>query len=150
LPESAPFLLKKIVVFHTAKSVRLVSPVVAVVISFVAGPPRVKLQPPKEYPALDVVVLRARDSVESLSDPSETLVAVSEAGVELPSVLLSKTIVGFVAVVALADGGTDTSPAIVRIPVRTIAVVLFDSDMILVLATLAMIFPSAVRCVLPQ
>jgi hypothetical protein len=122
-----------------------VSPVVAVVISVVAAPPRVRLQPPKLYPALEVVVLLSRDSVESLREPSETRAAVSVAGVELPKVLLSKTIVGLAAVVALAEEGIAIRPAMASKPVRTTAVDFLDSDMILELRTVAMGFPSMIR-----
>jgi hypothetical protein len=135
-------------VFQTAKSVRVVSPVVAVVISVVAAAPRLRLQPPKLYPVLKVVVLLSRDAVDSLREPSETRVAVSVTGVELAKVLPSKTIVGFAAVVAVADVGIAISPAIVRRPVRTIAVVLFDSDMVLELRTVDMAFPSMALFVL--
>ena len=134
--------------FQTAKIVRVVSPVVEVVISVEAAPPRVRLQPPKAYPALEVVVLLARDSVDNLNEPSETRVAASETGVELPKVLISKTIVGLAAVVALADVGIAISPAMARTPVRTIAVVLFVSDVIFEFRTLDMAFPSMVRFVL--
>ncbi len=134
--------------FQTAKIVRVMSPVVAVVISVVAAPPRVRLQPPKLYPALEVVVLLSRDAVDSLREPSETRPAVSVAGVELPKVLLSKTIVGFAAVVAVADVGIAINPARVSRPVRTMAVVLFVSGVILELRTVDMAFPSMARFVL--
>jgi hypothetical protein len=91
------------------------------------------------------VVLLASDSVESLSEPSETRVAVSVAGVELPKVLLSKTIVGLAAVVALAEDGIAIRPARASKPVRTTAVDFLDSDMILELRTVAMGFPSMIR-----
>jgi hypothetical protein len=80
-------------VFQTAKSVRVVSPVVAVVISVVAAAPRLRLQPPKLYPVLEVVVLLASDSLESLSESADARNAVSVAGVVSPKVLVSKTIV---------------------------------------------------------
>jgi hypothetical protein len=137
-----------IVVFQTAKIVRVVSPVVAVVISVEAAPPRVRLQPPKAYPALDVVVLLARDSVESLNEPSETRVAVSDAGVELPKVLISKTIVGLAAVVALAEEGIEVRQAMASRPVRTREVVLFVSDVMFEPRNVDMAFPSMVRLVL--
>jgi hypothetical protein len=79
--------------------------------------------------------------VESLREPSETRVAVSVAGVVSPKVLLSKTIVGLAAVVALAEVGIAIRPARASRPVRTTAVVLFDSDIILELRTVAMGFP---------
>jgi hypothetical protein len=120
-----------------------VSPVVAVVISVVAAPPRVRLQPPKLYPALEVVVLLSRDAVESLREPSETRVAVSVAGVEFPKVLLSKTIVGLAAVVALAEEGIAIRPPMASKPVRTTAVDFLYSDMLLELRTVAIRFP---RC----
>jgi hypothetical protein len=132
-------------VFQTAKSVRVVSPVVAVVISVVAAAPRLRLQPPKLYPVLKVVVLLSRDAVESLREPSETRVAVSVTGVELAKVLPSKTIVGLAAVVALADEGIAVSPAMARRPARTIAVVLFNSGIVLELRTVDMAFPSMVH-----
>jgi hypothetical protein len=69
-------------------------------------------------------------------------------GVELAKVLPSKTIVGFAAVVAVADVGIAISPAIVRRPVRTIAVFLFDSDMVLELRAVDMAFPSMALFVL--
>jgi hypothetical protein len=137
-----------IAVFQTAKIVRVVSPVVAVVISVEAAPPRVRLQPPKAYPALEVVVLLARDSVDSRNEPSETRVAVSEAGVELPKVLISKTIVGLDAVVALAEEGIEVRQAMASRPVRTIEVVLFVSDVIFELRTVDTGFPLLVLFIL--
>ena len=86
--------------------------------------------------------------MESLSEPSDTRVEASEAGTDVAKVLPSKMMLGLAAVVALADVGIAISPAIVRRPVRTIAVVLFDSDMVLELRTVDMAFPSMVRLVL--
>jgi hypothetical protein len=142
LPESAPFLLYVIVVFQTAKSVRVVSLVVVVVISFVEAPPRVRLQPPNVYPLRVVVTVRARDSVESLR---ESRVAVSVAGTEVARVFPSNPIVGLAAVVALAEDGIAIKPAMASKPVRTTAVDFLDSDMILELRTVAMGFPSMIR-----
>jgi hypothetical protein len=79
--------------------------------------------------------------VESLSEPSDTRVEDSEAGTDVAKVLPSKMMLGLAAVVALADVGIAISPAIARRPVRTIAVVLFDSDMVLELRTVDMAFP---------
>ena len=62
--------------------------------------------------------------------------------------LPSKIMLGLAAVEALADVGIAISPAIVRRPVRTIAVVLFDSDMVLELRTVDMAFPSMALFVL--
>ncbi len=92
-----------------------------------------------------VAEVRARDSVETLSESADTRVDASEAGTEVAKVLPSKTIVGLAAVVALADEGIAVSPAKARRPVRTIAVLLFDSDMTLELRTVDMDFPSVVR-----
>jgi hypothetical protein len=72
----------------------------------------------------------------------------SEAGTEVAKVLPSKMMLGLAAVVALADVGIAISPAIVRRPVRTIAVVLFDSYMVLELRTVDMAFPSMALFVL--
>jgi hypothetical protein len=69
-------------------------------------------------------------------------VEASEAGTDVAKVLPSKMMLGLAAVVALADVGIAISPAIVRRPVRTIAVVLFDSYMVLELRTVDMTFPS--------
>ena len=80
--------------------------------------------------------------MESLSEPSDTRVEASEAGTDVAKVLPSKMMLGLAAVVALADVGIAISPAIVRRPVRTIAVVLFDSYMVLELRTVDMTFPS--------
>jgi hypothetical protein len=88
-----------------------------------------------------VTAVRARDAVESLREPSETRVAVSVAGTEVASVFPSKTIVGLAAVVALAEVGIAVRPARASRPVRTTAVVLFVSDIILELRTVAMGFP---------
>ena len=83
--------------------------------------------------------------METLSESAETRVASSDAGTDVAKVLGSKTIVGLAAVVALADEGIAVSPAMARRPVRTIAVVLFDSDMTIELRTVDMAFPSMVR-----
>jgi hypothetical protein len=66
----------------------------------------------------------------------------SEAGTDVAKVLPSKMMLGLAAVLALADVGIAISPAIVSRPVRTIAVVLFDSDMVLELRTVDIAFPS--------
>jgi hypothetical protein len=95
-----------------------------------------------------VTTVLASDSVESRSEASETLVAVSDAGAEVAKVLPSKIMLGLAAVVALADVGIAISPAMARRPVRTMAVVLFDSDIFLELRTVDMAFPSMVRFVL--
>ena len=145
VPESAELVEYVIVVFQTAKIVRVVSPVVAVVISLVATPPRVRPHPPKVYPLRVVVTVLARDSVDNLNESAETRVDASDAGTEAAKVLPSKTIVGLAAVVALADVGIEVSPARASKPVRTIAVVLFDSDMTLELRTVDIAFPSVVR-----
>jgi hypothetical protein len=89
-----------------------VSPVVAVVISFVAAPPRVRAQPPKVYPLRLLVVVLDSDSVESRRESAETLVAVSVAGTEVVKVLPSKTIVGLAAVVAEAGAPRPNTPEI--------------------------------------
>ena len=86
--------------------------------------------------------------MESLSEPSDTRVEDSEAGTDVAKVLPSKIMLGLAAVEALADEGIAVSPAMARRPVRTIAVVLFDSDMILELRSVDMAFPSMVRLVL--
>jgi hypothetical protein len=88
-----------------------------------------------------VVRVRERDAVESLREPSETRVAVSVAGTEVAKVFASKTIVGSAAVVALAEVGIAVRPARASRPVSTTAVVLFVSDIVLELRTVAMWFP---------
>ena len=133
------------VVFQTANSVRVRSPVVAVVISVATVPPRVRLHPPNEYPVRVVTAVRARDSVETLRESAETLVAVSVAGTVVAKVLPSKTMVGLVE--AVADEGIAVSPARARRPVRTMAVVLFVSDMALERRAVDMAFPPMVRLV---
>jgi hypothetical protein len=86
--------------------------------------------------------------VVTLSESAETRVDASDAGTEVAKVLPSKIMLGLAAVEALADEGIAVSPAMARRPVRTIAVVLFDSDMILELRSVDMAFPSMVRLVL--
>jgi len=134
-------------VFHTANIVRVVSVDAVVVISFVAAPPRVRLQPPKLYPDRLVVAVLDNESVESLSE-SPDRVEDSLGGTDVAKVLPSKTMVGLEAIEALADEGIAVSPAIARRPVKTMAVVLFVSDMALELRTVDMAFPSMVRFVL--
>ena len=73
------------------------SPVVAVVISVVAGPPRVRAQPPKVYPLRALVVVLDNDSVLRLRESAETRVAASVAGTEAAKVLPSKMMVGVAA-----------------------------------------------------
>ena len=94
------------------------------------------------------MVVLARDSVESLRESDETRVEASLAGTELARVFPSKTIVGFAAVVALADCGNAIRPARARRPARTNAVVFLDSDMILDVRTVAMGFPSMINFLL--
>ncbi len=84
----------------------------------------------------------------TLSESAETRVDASDAGTEVAKVLPSKIMLGLAAVEALADVGIAISPAIVRRPVRTIAVVPFDSDMVLELRTVNMAFPSMALFVL--
>jgi hypothetical protein len=67
------------------------------------------------------VVLLASDSVESLSELSETRVAVSVAGVVSPKVLVSKTIVGLAAVVARAGTPKPKTPEMAREMIAAIA-----------------------------
>jgi hypothetical protein len=86
--------------------------------------------------------------VVTLSESAETRVDASDAGTEVAKVLPSKIMLGLAAVEALADVGIAISPAIVRRPVRTIAVVPFDSDMVLELRTVNMAFPSMALFVL--
>ena len=112
-----------------------------VVISVAAASPLARLQPPKVYPLRVVVTVRERDEVESLKESAETRVAVSVASTEVASVFPSKTIVGLAAVVALAEVGIAVRPARASKPVRTTAVVLFVSDIILELRTVAIGFP---------
>jgi hypothetical protein len=75
-------------------------------------------------------------------------VEASEAGTDVAKVLPSKMMLGLAAVVALADVGIAISPAIVRRPVRTIAVAFFVSDEIFELRTVDMAFPSMALLVL--
>jgi hypothetical protein len=86
--------------------------------------------------------------VVTLSESAETRVDASDAGTEVAKVLPSKMMLGLAAVVALAEVGIAISPTIVRRPVRTIAVVLFDSYMVLELRTVDMAFPSMALLVL--
>ena len=127
--------------FQTANNVLVVSPVVVVVISFVAAPPRVRLQPPKVYPLRVVVAVRAKDSVETLRESAETRVDDSDAGSEVVKVLPSKMIVGLAAVEALAEVGIAIRPAMVSRPARTTEVVFLDSAMILELRKVDNGFP---------
>jgi hypothetical protein len=80
-------------VFQTAKSVRVVSPVVEVVISLVAPDPRTRLQPPKVYPLLVVVNVLESASVETRRESAEARVAVVVEGTGVPKVFPSKIIV---------------------------------------------------------
>jgi hypothetical protein len=99
--------------------VRVVSPVVVVAIEFVAGPPLLRLQPPKVYPARVVEIDLASDSVETISESAETRVDDSEAGTDVARVFPSKTIVGLAAVVALAEVGTAIKDVAARMQVIT-------------------------------
>ena len=117
------------------------SPVVVVVISFVAAPPAARLQPPKVYPFRVVVTLLARDSVETLKESADTRVDDSDVGTDVAKVLPSKIIVGFAAVLALAEVGMAIRPAMASRPVRTTAVVFLDSDIILELRKVDIGFP---------
>jgi hypothetical protein len=132
-------------VFQTAKSVLVVSTVVVVVISLVAAPPRVRLQPPKVYPLLFVATVLSRDAVETRRESAETRVDDSDAGTDVAKVFPSKTIVGLVAVVALAEDGVAVSPARASRPVRTTAIVCLGLCVILELRTVIMEFPSMIR-----
>ena len=86
--------------------------------------------------------------MDSRNEPSETRVAVSEAGVELPKVLLSKTIVGLVAEVALADEEIDVRPARARRVLSEIAVILFDTEDPAEIRKVDIVFPSIKRCMM--
>jgi hypothetical protein len=79
--------------------------------------------------------------VETLSESAETRVEASLTGTEIARVFPSKKIVGLAAVVALAEVGIAVRPARASKPVRMRAVVLFVSDIILELRTVAMGFP---------
>jgi hypothetical protein len=125
-----------------------VSPVVVVVISLVAASPLVRLHPPKVYPARVVVVVLESDSVETRKESDEIRVEVSLAGTEVAKVLPSKTIVGLAAVVALADEEIAVRPAKARMPLRKIAVVLFEAEDAVELRTVAIVFPSIKRFIM--
>jgi hypothetical protein len=118
-------------VFQTANRVRVVSAVVVVVISVVAGPPRVSAQPPKVYPPLVVAEVLDRDSVDTRRESEEIRVELSVAGTDVASVLPSKTIVGLAAVDALADEGVATILKIAKSPARTTEIGRCDSDIFL-------------------
>jgi hypothetical protein len=60
--------------------------------------------------------------VESRRESTETLVAASDAGTEFARVFPSKIIVGFAAVVALADVEDATIDAIAKRPTRVVAI----------------------------
>jgi hypothetical protein len=102
------------VVFHTAKIVLVVSAVVAVEIVVVTGPPAVKLQPPKVYPARAVVAVLASDAVDKVNAPAGSRVAVSVAGREEERVFPSKMMVGVSASVAEAGAPSPNIPEIDR------------------------------------
>jgi hypothetical protein len=87
-------------VFQTAKRVLVVSALVVVVMVVVTGPPAVRLQPPKEYPARVVVANLASDAVERVKAPSGVRVAVSVGGRAEKRMFPSKMMVGVSAVVA--------------------------------------------------
>jgi hypothetical protein len=86
--------------------------------------------------------------VDTLSESAETRVDASDAGTEVAKVFPSKSMLGLAAVEALADVGIVISPAMARRPVRTIAVVLLNSGIVLELRTVDIAFPSMVRFVL--
>jgi hypothetical protein len=129
-------------VFQTANRVRVVSAVVVVVISVVAGPPGVSAQPPKVYPVLVVAEVLDSDSVETRKESDDTRVELSVAGTEVAKVLPSKTIVGFAAVDALADEGIATRLKIAKSPARTTEIGRFDSEIVLELIAANIQFPS--------
>lgn len=118
-------------VFQTAKIVRVVSPVVAVVISVVAAPPLVRLQPPKVYPLREVVAVLSRDEVDTRRESEVNRVEDSDAGTVEARVFPSKTIVGLVAGVALAEVGIAVIPARQSRAASTVAVVFLCSDLII-------------------
>ena len=114
------------VVFQTAKMVRVVSAVVEVVISAVAAPPRVRLQPPKVYPDRVVVVVLDNEPVDTWNESEGVRLACSVAGTDVAKVFPSKTMVGEVAEVALADKGMVVSPVMASNPVAKRATTFLD------------------------
>jgi hypothetical protein len=128
-------------VFQTANSVLVVSAVVAVVISFVAAPPLVRLQPPKVYPALVVAAVLESDSVDTLSESEEIRVELSVSGTAVARVFPSKTIVGLDAVVASAADGIATKLKAIRRDTVTIEISLCESDKTLEFTIVAIGFP---------
>ena len=83
-----------------------------------------------------------RESVDTRKESDETRVELSVAGTEVAKVLPSKTIVGLVAVVALAEEEIDVRPARARRVLSKIAVVLFDAEIAAELRTADIVFPS--------
>ena len=127
--------------FQTAKIVLVVSALVPVVMAFVTGPPGVRLQPPKVYPVRVVVAVLESEAVDKVKAPAGSRVAVSVTGTDEKRVFPSKLMVGVFSGVALAEVGIAVRPASASRPVSNTAVVLFDSDIILELRTVAMGFP---------
>ena len=76
------------------------------------GPPAVKLQPPKVYPARAVVAVLAKDAVERVKAPAGTRVAVSVTGREEERVFPLKMIVGVSASEAYAGAPRPNKPEI--------------------------------------
>ena len=85
--------------------------------------------------------------METLSESEDTRVDASDAGTEVAKVFPSKTIVGLVAVVALAEEGIAIRLATAKSPVRTIEIVLCDWDITLEFITNDIRFPSLVHLV---
>jgi len=85
--------------------------------------------------------------VETLRESEDTRVDASDAGTEVAKVFPSKTIVGLVAVVALAEEGIAIRLAIAKSPVRTIEMVLCDCDITLEFIAIDIRFPSLVHLV---
>jgi hypothetical protein len=93
-------------------------------------------------------VVLERDSVDTRKESDETRVELSVAGTEVAKVLPSKTIVGLVAEVALADEEIDVRPARARRVLSEIAVILFDTEDPEEIRKVDIVFPSIKRCMM--
>jgi hypothetical protein len=91
-----------------------------------------------------VVAVLAKDSVETRKESEETRVELSVAGTDVAKVLPSKTIVGFAAVVALAEEGSSVRAEIVSKLVINRPIAFFALDAVAAFITDDMVFPSKV------
>ena len=128
--------------FQTANRVRVVSAVVAVVITLVAAPPRVSAQPPKVYPARVVDTVLASDAVDKVTAPAGWRGAVSVAGKEAARVLPSKIMVGASGVLARAGAPRPKTPEMAREMIAAIAAGLLVSVCVRMITPLLDLFLS--------